>query len=108
MKRILILTCIGSLALGLTAVGAPKQGGKGGKPAAAHVAAPKGGGGHVARQAPKMSRSHSVSRSRSAPVANRGGAKMHSRSNVAAQRDGGKNRNAQVASRSAGKVHGRS
>lgn len=123
MKRILFLTCIGTLALGLTAFGAPKQGGKGGKsaqrPAAAHVAAPKGGGGHAARQAPKMShasapkvsRGHSVTRTRSASVASRGG-KTHSRSNVTAQRGGGKVRhNAGVATNNAAmrnaKTHGR-
>ena len=50
MKRLVFLTCIGSLALALTALGAPKSGPRsgGGRGApSAHAAPMRGGGGHL-------------------------------------------------------------
>jgi hypothetical protein len=51
MKRIVYLTCIGSLALALTAWGAQKNKGgygsaRGGGARSAHVVSPRSGGGH--------------------------------------------------------------
>src|SRR6266487_6117691 len=75
MKRVLFLTCIGSLALALTAWGAPRnksttRSAKGRGAPSAHVASAKGGGhvapakggGHVA---PAKGGGHTVGRSAS-------------------------------------------
>lgn len=66
MKRIVFLTCIGSLALTLTALGAPK--GKGGHGSAggggarsAHVTSPRSGGGHSFAQVNRAPRSSHLS-----------------------------------------------
>lgn len=77
MKRIVYLTCIGSLALALTAFGAPKgKGGhgsaKGGGARSAHVSR---GGGHAASM--RTARHHSAARSHHA-VATHSQARSHS------------------------------
>lgn len=105
MKRIVFLTCMGSLALALTAFGAPKgQGGhgsaRGGGARSAHVAS-RSGGGHAAmrtaqhRSAPRAHQAvatHSHARSMSVAHANR------SRSNHPARAQGTRNaRNRAVA-----------
>lgn len=119
MKRILLLACIGTLTLGLTAFGAPKGGKGGGKPAkgGASVHAAAKGGGHGARQAApakmsrghanvsrgsakmsrgstaKMSRGASASRMRGSSVASKS-AKVRGGNNAAMQRGNGKMRGA--------------
>lgn len=69
MKRIVFLTCIGSLALALTAWGAPggKEGhrsAKGGGARSAHVVSPRSGGGHSFARANRTPRSSRVSAAR--------------------------------------------
>jgi Putative peptidoglycan binding domain len=74
MKRIVFLTCIGSLALALTAWGAPKERSatkaKGKAAPAAHAVSAKGRGHVAARPAPKRtSRSFSAARSHQRAIA---------------------------------------
>ena len=66
MKRIVYLTCIGSLALALTAWGAQKSKGgnvsaRGGGARSAHVVSPRSGGGHSVVRANRAPRSSHVS-----------------------------------------------
>ena len=66
MKRILFLTCMGSLVLALTALGAPNKGAtKGAKKSAGSHAVVQKGGGHVKSRAPaaKVNRTSSKARS---------------------------------------------
>jgi hypothetical protein len=69
MKRIVFLTCIGSLALALTAWGAQKTKGghasaRGGGARSAHVVSPKSGGGHSVARVNRAPRSSHLSATR--------------------------------------------
>jgi len=69
MKRVVFLTCIGSLALALTASGAPRskegQGSaRGGGARNAHVVSPRSGGGHSVARANRSPRSSHLSAAR--------------------------------------------
>jgi hypothetical protein len=69
MKRIVFLTCIGTLALALTAWGAPRSKGghgpaKGGGARSAHVVPPRSGGGHSFAQVNRTPRSSHLSAAR--------------------------------------------
>ena len=69
MKRIVFLTCIGSLALALTAWGAPRgkeahRSARGGSARSAHVVSPRSGGGHSFARVNRTSRSSHVSAAR--------------------------------------------
>jgi len=69
MKRIVFLTCIGSLALALTAWGAPRSKGgqgpaRGGGARNAHVVSPRSGGGHSFAQVNRSPRSSNLSAAR--------------------------------------------
>jgi hypothetical protein len=119
MKRIVFLTCIGSLALALTAWGAPRgkeghRSARGGGARSAHVVSPRSGGGHsVARvnRAPRSShlsatraRTHAaerrtVTRSRAAVGHERNAARTTTRRTARA--DAVKARSSRVASREA-------
>lgn len=98
MKRIVVLTCIGSLALALTALGGPKSaprsaGGRGAPNAHAgggHFAPMRGGGGHsFARAGAFRGGRVAAPRMRSAPAMHRGGPARtfaHGRTTVNRQR----------------------
>lgn len=69
MKRIVFLTCIGSLALALTAWGAPKNksahgSARGGSARSAHVVSPRSGGGHSVARVNRAQRSSHISATR--------------------------------------------
>jgi putative peptidoglycan binding protein len=69
MKRIVYLTCIGSLALALTAWGAPRgkeghRSARGGGARSAHVVSPRSGGGHSVARVSRAPRSSHVSAAR--------------------------------------------
>jgi hypothetical protein len=69
MKRIVYLTCIGSLALALTAWGAPRNKGghgsaRGGGARSAHVVSPRSGGGHAVARVNRAPRSSHLSAAR--------------------------------------------
>ncbi len=69
MKRIVYLTCIGSLALALTAWGAQKNKGghesaRGGSAGSAHVVSPRSGGGHSVARVNRTPRSSHLSATR--------------------------------------------
>jgi hypothetical protein len=69
MKRIVFLTCIGSLALALTAWAAPRDKGgqgsaRGGGARSAHVVAPRSGGGHSFARVSRTPRSSHLSAAR--------------------------------------------
>jgi hypothetical protein len=69
MKRIVYLTCIGSLALALTAWGAQKNKGghgsaRGGSARSAHVVSPRSGGGHSVARVNRAPRSSHLSATR--------------------------------------------
>src|SRR6188472_3242735 len=69
MKRIVYLTCIGSLALALTAWGAQKNKGghgsaRGGGARSAHVVSPRSGGGHSVARVNRAPRSSHLSATR--------------------------------------------
>jgi hypothetical protein len=69
MKRIVFLTCIGSLALALTAWGAQKNKGahgsaRGGGARSAHVVSPRSGGGHSVARVNRAPRSSHLSATR--------------------------------------------
>src|SRR5436190_18248492 len=93
MKRILFLTCIGTLALSLTAVAAPNKGKSAGGPAPARgpAVSARGGGGHAMR-GPAMNHAAAMPAQRNfsqAPVQraprNFAAGPSRSRSNVAVQ-----------------------
>ena len=69
MKRIVFLTCIGSLALALTASGAPRgkeahSSARGGGARSAHVVSPRSGGGHSVSRVNRAPRSSHLSAKR--------------------------------------------
>jgi hypothetical protein len=69
MKRIVFLTCIGSLALALTASGAPRgkeahSSARGGGARSAHVVSPRSGGGHSVSRMNRAPRSSHLSATR--------------------------------------------
>ena len=69
MKRIVYLTCIGTLALTLTSWGAPRNKGghgsaRGGGARSAHVVSPRSGGGHSVARANRAPRSSHLSATR--------------------------------------------
>jgi Putative peptidoglycan binding domain len=119
MKRIVFLTCIGSLALALTAWGGPKNKGghgsaRGGGTRSAHVVSPRSGGGHSVARANRAPRSSHLSATRARTHAaerrtvTRNRAAVGHQRNVApattrrtARTEGTRTRSSQVASREA-------
>ena len=101
MRRILFLALTGSLALTLSAWGAPKKGARpASRPAIAHSAAPRGGG-HAFRHAAPMRTSRAVTATRMhGPRNTVANSRFRSRSNVAAYRQRNINRARTVQSRS--------
>ena len=93
MKRIVFLTCIGTLTLALTAWGTPNQPAKSAKkPVSAHAVSTKGGGHPMSHAAPmKTSRSFSAERMRTRPIATNS-AKIHARNDVAIKHERSINR----------------
>jgi hypothetical protein len=105
MKRIVFLTCIGSLALALTAWGAPRgkeghRSAKGGGARSAHVVSPRSGGGHsFARARTHAAERRSVTRNRAALGHERNVARTTTRETARA--DAARARSSRVASREA-------
>jgi hypothetical protein len=92
MKRIVFLACIGSLALALTAWGAPKgkagQGAaRGGGARSAHVASPRSGGGHSFARVNRTPRSSHMNAARAQTHAAQRNAVARSRPAVGNQRN---------------------
>ena len=89
MKRIMFLTCMASLTLALTTLGAPNKSAK--RTVSAHAVS-KGGGHSMSHASPmKTSRGSSAGRMRTTPMATKS-ARVHARNNVAVKHERSINR----------------